>query len=206
MKKVLCITFIFCIVITTVVASPFSLGMGNYIRHKAPFSTNDFPVETITNPASYRFGSDLRLKVFFLEITMNQVLHMTNDQNTVMGTGMMTLGVSKRLLGFLDFGVGIGPFYGVYYNNNESRLLLHFLNENQPYSWYYMDAMDFGDLLENSVVGYRLHVDARLGKISFGASVEIPTIGFTFGNADSSLLSMNLDRMRIGASAMYWLL
>ena len=73
MEKLLCILLLLSVCIGTTTANPISFGIGNYSRHLESVY-DGLPEETIFDPfVSNRFGTDVRLKIFFMEMTMNGV-------------------------------------------------------------------------------------------------------------------------------------
>lgn len=201
MKKVLCVMLLSVILIMTVGARPISFGIGNYCRHIESVY-DGVPEETILDPSSYRFGTDVRFQILFLEFTMNGAFSNGNE----FYSGIMTVGVRTPLFGFLDLGLGIGPFYGILYYQGETTSFRHYHNDENPEVWYYWQVENFGEVFTSSIVGYRLHLDAHIGKFSLGVSLEAPTVGYTIDNGDFQAMDVNLEKMRIGASAMYWFL
>ena len=187
--------------VVTVAAGPISFGIGNYCRHIESVY-DGVPEETLFDPNFYRFGTDVRFQILFLEFTMNGAFSNGNE----FYSGIMTVGVRTPLFGFLDLGLGIGPFYGILYRDGEVINLSHYHHIDYPDSWCYWQVENFGEVITSSIVGYRLHLDARIGKFSLGVSLEAPTVGYTIDNGDFQAMDINVEKMRIGASAMYWFL
>lgn len=204
MKKLLCILLLLSVCIGTTTANPISFGIGNYSRHLESVY-DGLPEETIFDPSFYRFGTDVRLKIFFMEMTMNGVFGNSNGIMNSWYDGIMTLGVHAPLFGIFDLGIGIGPYYAIRYDQGEAISYRHYIKEDDPDSWWYTQAEDFGEILGDSIMGYRMHMDMHLGKLSFGVSVDAPTVGYSLNNGDFEAMDMNLQKMRIGTSVMYWL-
>lgn len=199
MKRLLSVLLVSSILITAVSAGPIALGLGNYARHVESVY-DGVPAETILDPTAYSFGTDVRLQLLILEFTMNGTFINGNE----FYSGIMTVGIRTPLFGFLDLGLGIGPFYGIYFNEGESRSLRLIRNDSEPQVWRYLFVENFGEVLSSSLIGYRLHLDAHIGKFSLGVSLEAPTVGYTIDNGDFQAMDIQMDKMRIGASALYW--
>jgi len=188
-----------CLTCIGLSASAISFGIGNYARSSI-LVEKDFPVDEIFNPPNYRFGTDMRLQVFFTELAMTGVFSNSNYWLD----GMITIGLNTPLFGFLDVGIGIGPYYGCYFEQDEALLYRHFIDPDDPEAWWYHEVDSFGEVLSDSVVGYRAHADLRLGRLSFGISLDVPSYGYTFSSTTADDIEPNFDKARIGASAMYW--
>ncbi|HLW22313.1 MAG TPA: hypothetical protein VKZ39_03940 [Sphaerochaetaceae bacterium] len=199
MKRLLLVLLVSSILITAVSARPIALGIGNYARHFESVY-DGVPAETILDPTAYSFGTDVRLQLLILEFTMNGTFINGNE----FYSGIMTVGIRTPLFGFLDLGLGIGPFYGIYFNEGESRSLRLIRNDSEPQVWRYLFVENFGEVFSSSLIGYRLHLDAHIGKFSLGVSLEAPTVGYTIDNGDFQAMDIQMDKMRSGASALYW--
>ncbi len=199
MKKVLCIMLLMSILILSVTADPISFGIGNFTRHIDSLY-DGIPAENLLDPSFYRFGTDARFQVFFMELAMNGVFTNNNE----FFNGMVTLGFHVPIFGFLDVGIGVGPYYGLLFDTGEVTSYRHFINDEFPLSWYYTPVESFMDIFTDSVMGYRLHLDVLISKISFGVSLDIPSMGYTISDNDPQALNINTEKMRIGLSAMYW--
>lgn len=201
MKRIVCVILVVCLTCIGLSASAFSFGLGNYARSSI-LVEDEFPFEQIINPPNYRFGTDMRLQVFFAEVAMTGVFSNANAWLD----GIVTIGINTPLFGFLDIGVGIGPYYGFYFDDDEILIYRHYLQPDDPEAWWYHRVDSFSDVLTDSVIGYRAHVDMRLGNLSFGISLDVPSYGYTFSSATADDIGPNFDKARIGASAMYWFL
>lgn len=199
MKKFVCIVIMVCMLSALVAASPISFGIGNISRHVESIY-DGLPEETVFDPASYKFGSEVRLQLFFAEFAMYGVFGPYNEYFD----GMLTLGVHAPLFGCIDIGLGMGPYYLMAIDEGEVYHFRHYINVEYPNSWYYTLVESFGDVINDSIMGYRLHVDVLLGKLSLGCSLEAPTMGYTISSNNPEDLDMNLEKSRIGLSAMYW--
>ena len=200
MKKTVCLILFLSILVTSVSSDPISLGFGNLLRHRESIY-DGIPEDTLFDPPSYRFGAEARFQLFFVETTMNGVF---GDNNHWLD-GMITLGIRTPFLGIFDIGLGFGPYYGMSFTDGEALTFIHFIHDEYPESWYYRVVDTFGEVFTDSVMGYRLHVDAHLGKISVGVAVDAPTVGYTFANNDSELLGPNMEKARAGVTALFWL-
>ncbi|MGE0075429.1 MAG: hypothetical protein AB7S52_09395 [Sphaerochaetaceae bacterium] len=201
MKRIVCTIVLASVLCVALSASSFSFGVGNYARGSLLIE-NDFPMSEIVNPSSYQFGTDLRLRLDFIELTMTGVL--TNNNALLDGIG--TIGVNLPLFGLLDIGIGMGPYYLVHFDNNEVVTYRHFIKPNDSANWSYRQVGNFSEVITDSVVGYRAHADMRLGDLSFGISLDVPSYGYTFSSNTTDNIEPNFDKARIGASAMYWFL
>lgn len=211
MKKSLCIVVLLCIMIASVSAGPVSFGIGNYARAYMPLSEG-IDIERYNSPNNWSFGTEARLRLFFVELTANGTFAglirrdvadgpITSVTHNGWFDGMMTLGVNARLFGFLDIGTGFGPMYGFLFEPDEINILLRLPNGY----WHANSNYTFADIFTDSLCAYRAHLDIRLGKLTFGVALEMPTVGFTFGSPDVEALDIDLDRSRVGLTAMYWL-
>ena len=201
MKRIACLIVLVCLTCIGLSVGAISFGIGNHARSSI-LVEDGFPFEEIVNPPSYRFGTDIRLKVFFTEVAMTGVFSNANAWLD----GMATIGINAPLFGFLDVGVGIGPYYGFYFEDDEVLIYRHYLRPDDPETWWYYRVDSFGEVLTDSVVGYRVHADMRLGNLSFGISLDVPSYGYTFSSTTADDIEPNFDKARIGASAMYWFL
>ena len=201
MKRIVCAVVLASMVCVALAASAFSFGVGNYARGSILIE-HGFPMNEMVNPASYQFGTDLRLRLDFIEVAMTGVLTNTNEYLN----GIGTIGVNLPLFGLLDIGIGMGPYYLVHFDNDEVVTYRHFINPNDSANWSYRQVDNYGELLTDSVVGYRAHADVRLGNLSFGISLDVPSYGYTFSSTTADDIEPNFDKARIGASAMYWFL
>ena len=201
MKRIVCTVVLASLLCVALAASAVSFGVGNYARGSLLIE-NDFPMNEIVNPSSYQFGADLRLRLNFIELTMTGVL--TNNNAYLDGIG--TIGVNLPLFGLLDIGIGMGPYFLVHFASDEAVTYRHFINPNDPVNWSYRQVGNFSEVITDSVVGYRAHADMRLGDLSFGISLDVPSYGYTFSSNTTDNIEPNFDKARIGASAMYWFL
>jgi hypothetical protein len=94
----------------------------------------------------------------------------------------------------------------VHFDNDGIVTYRHFINPEDPANWSYRQVGNYGEVLTDSVVGYRAHADMRLGNLSFGISLDVPSYGYTFSSTSADDIEPNFDKARIGASAMYWFL
>jgi hypothetical protein len=209
MKKLFFITIMLCIILTSTSAGPVSFGIGNFSRSSISLSEG-IRIEDFDSPNHWSLGTEIRLNLFFIEFMANGTFSniiWRNDGNITGVThngwfdGMMTLGVNAKLFGFLDIGTGFGPLYGFMFLPDEVRVMTV-----SPEYWSTSPDNTFMDIFTESIMGYRAHIDIHIKKLSFGLSLEVPTVGFTLSNPDVELLDVNLERSRVGLTAMYWLL
>lgn len=182
-------------------ASILSFGIGNYAR-SSTLIDNGFPADEILNPPNYSFGSDLRVQLFFTELAMTG----TFAGDNIWLDGIVTIGFNTSIFGFLDIGFGMGPYYAYLFRDDEVLTLRHYIRPDDPGAWWYYQVDSFGEVITDSVVGYRAHADMRLGNLSFGISLDVPSYGYTFSSTTADDIEPNFDKARIGASAMYWFL
>ena len=208
MRKYLCIVVMLCIMLPSISAGPISFGIGNYSRSYLSLA-EELRIEDFDSPNHWSFGTELRLNLFFLEFTANGTFSgiiwrndgvITRVTHNGWFDGMMTVGVNAKLFGFLDIGTGFGPLYGFMFLPDEVRVMTV-----SPGSWNTSPDNTFLDIFTESMMGYRVHLDVRIAKLSFGLALEMPTVGFTMNSPDVELLDVDLDRSRVGLSAMYWL-
>jgi hypothetical protein len=178
--------------VSAVSAGLISFSFGAHALNTLPYN-NESP--ELGTAEDWQFGGEMRLGVLFAEGSVSGVYDASND----MITGLITVGTSLSVFDLLHLGVGVGPAFAVTMADGEV-------------DWAYMDdsgstypASDIGGVFDNGLIHYRAHGDMKLGRLSFGLTLQVPSDGYTMENNDVLKLMPDWDNAKMGASLLFWL-
>lgn len=192
MKRLLITIMVLCFAVSAVSAGLISFSFGAHALNTLPYN-NEAP--ELGTAEDWQFGGEMRLGVLFAEGSVSGVYDASND----MITGLVTVGTSLSIFDLLHLGVGVGPAFAVTMADGEV-------------DWAYMDdsgstypASDIGGVIDNGLIHYRAHGDMKLGRLSFGLTLQVPSDGYTMANNDVLKLMPDWDNAKMGASLLFWL-
>lgn len=192
MKRLLITTMVLCFAVSAVSAGLISFGFGAHALNTLPYNNGDPDLGTTED---WQFGGEMRLGILFAEGSVSGVYDASND----MITGLFTVGTSLSLFDLLHLGVGVGPAFAVTMADGEV-------------DWAYMDrsgstypASDIGGVFDNGLIHYRAHGDMKLGRLSFGLTLQVPSDGYTMADNNVLELMPDWDNAKMGASLLFWL-
>lgn len=191
MKKMLMIVAIVCFSASALSAGLISFGFGAHV-------INPIPIDGEGDAGSiedWLVGGEVRLGVLFAEATVNGLYDADSEQLS----GIVTIGTSMSLFGLVHAGIGFGPALSLSMANGEV-------------DWSYQDpsgavspAQDLGDAVDRGLFHYRGHADMKVGRVSLGMTLQVPSDGYTFANNDVLLLTPDWEQAQLGASLLFWL-
>ncbi len=199
MKKFLAFVMVLFFAISVVSAGLLSFGLGVNALNDVYAGTDE--TDPLLDTDSYRFGMEARLGVLFAEASVSALYSPTVTAPGATIEGLATVGLSMNIFNLLHFGLGVGPYFGA--REEGGSWILLYGDSDSP-----QEAADLQQVFDNSTIYYRAHADLRLGKISAGVTVQVPSDGYTLS---SSGLFSELDllpvweKAKYGASVMFWL-
>lgn len=190
MKRMLVVIMIFSFAVSVVSAGLISFGFGAHALDTRPFPNESDEIGSIED---WNFGAEMRLGVLFLEATV--LGRFTGEERM---EGLVTVGTSLSLFDLLHLGVGAGPAFGLAHDG--SRIgWLKMAPEGEK------SINDIGAVLHGGLINYRVHGDIKFGRISVGATYQVPSKGYSLENNEMLDLVPDWDRGNLGASVLFWL-
>lgn len=198
-KKLIAVMLILAVATAGAFASVISLSVGATAQYQLKAAEAwDAGVNgewgKFTDLSQWSFGGEARVKILFLEATINGLYNKTDDTNTDYAHEVSFLtsgGLTINIAGFLRLGVGLGPRFSLK------------ISDTGDYVIQGGGATGFVDSLKNSPMSYRASADFTLGPVMIGVNYTVDT-AFTFAVADfADLAKPNWDSGKIGVSLLY---
>ena len=194
MKRLLITIMVLCFAVSAVSAGLISFGFGAHALNTIPYNNDDPELGTAED---WQFGGEMRLGVLFAEGSVSGVYDASND----MITGLFTVGTSLSLFDLLHLGVGVGPAFAITFADGDEVGWKYGNSSGSGYT----TASDIGGVFDNGLIHYRAHGDMKLGRLSFGLTLQVPSDGYTMADNDVLELMPDWDNAKMGASLLFWL-
>ncbi|MDD3942382.1 MAG: hypothetical protein PHR90_07885 [Sphaerochaetaceae bacterium] len=191
MRRILMVLAILVCSVSVVSAGLISFGFGVHASNPIPMDQ----VDGFGTIEDWRVGGEARLGLLFAEATASAAY----DPASQMLVGMFTVGTSMSLFDLLHVGVGAGPAIAITMADGEVDW--SYRNSNGAY----IGATDLSDAVDNGVIHYRAHGDIKLGRVSLGMSVQVPSAGYTLAQNEVWKLTPSWEDSTLGASLLFWL-